>query len=460
MTKSIKVYKSFYPSDVIKYAGSNNEKELILYEWFCHFNEYFTPVAQEHVPFLLDNISDSEKKLEIIKSAFWHNPVLFHSEIAKNKDYRLSLYGKRINVIPKDCQHDIMIYSKKLNSNYVSSQELIRPVIEHLCKKFNTVLVSPENSPPDEYYKNLVTNTVLIDPNNDPKIINKQLEKQAARIIINLDSTDDNEWLLTMKNSYLISIWGSEPGGARIPDGIVLCKSIPNSYIDGLFDSSRRLSWVSCTNPAPIQTQKRKYNRTFTNKNVLGKSDAILFGAFCRLTKINTNTLKVWAYALRYFENSKLGFSYIQVNSISEYYVKKFFKKEGINPERVFFYSRSDTNTYLERMNQIDIMFGASPEEGGVTFTDSLCQGVPFITYNAESSSTTSTNALTEMGYPEWCVRSPSDFVKVITKELRSSHKRSGIRQSEIQQKMLSRSVDVRQKYIGAIDSMIEEYLK
>ena len=57
MTKSIKVYKSFYPSDVIKYAGSNNEKELILYEWFGYFNEYFTPVAQEHVPFLLDNIS-------------------------------------------------------------------------------------------------------------------------------------------------------------------------------------------------------------------------------------------------------------------------------------------------------------------------------------------------------------------------------------------------------------------
>ena len=77
-----------------------------------------------------------------------------------------------------------MIYSKKLNSNYVSSQELIRPVIEHLCKKFNTVLVSPENSPPDEYYKNLGSNTVLIDPNNDPKIINKQLEKQAEELLL------------------------------------------------------------------------------------------------------------------------------------------------------------------------------------------------------------------------------------------------------------------------------------
>ena len=193
---------------------------------------------------------------------------------------------------------------------------------------------------------------------------------------------------------------------------------------------------------------------------MLGRSDTILFGAFCRLTKINTSLLKVWAYALRYFPNSRLGFSYIQVNNISEYYVKKFFEQEGINPDRVFFYARTDTNTYLERLQNVDIMFGASPEEGGITFTDSVCQGVPFITYNAKSTSITSSNALTKMGYPEWCVRSAVEFVQIITEELRSTYKRSGKRQAEMKERMLERSIEVRQKYIAAIDDIIGDYLR
>ena len=61
---------------------------------------------------------------------------------------------------PTGYQYDIAIYSKKLSSDFVSSQELIRPVIEHLCGRYKTVIIAPKSSPPDEFYKGICSKTI------------------------------------------------------------------------------------------------------------------------------------------------------------------------------------------------------------------------------------------------------------------------------------------------------------
>ena len=70
MAKKIKVYQTFYPSDIIRDNISKSDKEKILFEWCLHFNEYFTPVAQDHAEYILENTSKDEHRLEIIKSHF------------------------------------------------------------------------------------------------------------------------------------------------------------------------------------------------------------------------------------------------------------------------------------------------------------------------------------------------------------------------------------------------------
>ena len=48
---------------------------------------------QDHAEYILENTSKDEPELEIIKSAFWHNPELFHSEMTKDMKYLKFMYG-------------------------------------------------------------------------------------------------------------------------------------------------------------------------------------------------------------------------------------------------------------------------------------------------------------------------------------------------------------------------------
>lgn len=147
-------------------------------------------------------------------------------------------------------------------------------------------------------------------------------------------------------------------------------------------------------------------------------------GAFSRTSKLNLRSIELYSSVLKRFPNSILWFAYIQANANSEAYTRKLFNAFGIEEDRVRFYPRMSTNTYLDAFNDMDLCLGAMPEQGGVSCLDSLIMGVPYLVCNDLSNTYASTKILTSLGYTTWIVEHKDEFVDRVERlllEMRST---------------------------------------
>jgi hypothetical protein len=162
----------------------------------------------------------------------------------------------------------------------------------------------------------------------------------------------------------------------------------------------------------PPESNIRRYKARNTLQSAAGGHAR--FGAFCRLAKLDVATLTTWSLALKAISHSKLYFSYIQTNKISEHYTKSFFADLGLDPGRIIFLPRLSTNDYLELLSSMDIVFGATPEQGGISCFDSLMCNVPYIVNSSISSTYTASFVLESLGLKMWDASSNIEFVEAI----------------------------------------------
>ena len=100
------------------------------------------------------------------------------------------------------------------------------------------------------------------------------------------------------------------------------------------FSRSIKLENIDCTVFAPNEGVSRNY---IDGNNKRDNIDSeIRLGAFCRLAKLDNETLRTWAVVLKEFQNAKLYFAYIQTNKTSEEYTKAF-ETMGVNSKELSF---------------------------------------------------------------------------------------------------------------------------
>ena len=143
----------------------------------------------------------------------------------------------------------------------------------------------------------------------------------------------------------------------------------------------------------------------------------IIFGAFCRTSKLNLRVITLWADLLRRVPISRLAFAFLQSNPTSERVVKAEFERQGIESDRVFFFPRYDTTSYLRLYNDVDVALGAMPEQGGVSCLDSLAMGCPYVVCEEYSHTFQASRILRHLGFSHWITRDAESYFALI-KEL------------------------------------------
>ena len=237
---------------------------------------------------------------------------------------RDNVIGHKIKV-EANKSHNIIIYSDKLSENFVSSQECFVKIIQALTEKHRCWLVSDQKRQASAFYKNLA-------PYYNISMNNKEGIDQASNMLINIKPsiiipiTQNKEFELMAKNSYLYSVHSMDSLSSlrevdyRFKSGSTINYELP-------FSRSIKLENIDCTVFAPNEGVSRNY---IDGNNKRDNFDSeIRLGAFCRLAKLDNETLRTWAVVLKEFQNAKLYFAYIQTNKTSEEYTKAFFETMG-----------------------------------------------------------------------------------------------------------------------------------
>eukprot|EP00282_Hemiselmis_andersenii_P032162 CAMPEP_0169470292 /NCGR_PEP_ID=MMETSP1042-20121227/23960_1 /TAXON_ID=464988 /ORGANISM="Hemiselmis andersenii, Strain CCMP1180" /LENGTH=75 /DNA_ID=CAMNT_0009583875 /DNA_START=27 /DNA_END=250 /DNA_ORIENTATION=+ len=61
--------------------------------------------------------------------------------------------------------------------------------------------------------------------------------------------------------------------------------------------------------------------------------------------------------------------------------IKKFFKKRGVDPDRIVFSSLFDKDVHLQAKSHANLLLDTHPYNGHMTVAEALWAGVPVVTF-------------------------------------------------------------------------------
>ena len=105
----------------------------------------------------------------------------------------------------------------------------------------------------------------------------------------------------------------------------------------------------------------------------------------------------------------------------------------------------------------MDIILGASPEEGGVSCFDALMCNKPYIVYAANSTCLSSTYILNRLGLEKWLAYSTIDLLSTVRAEL---HNIKAGKIYQLSEKCLTLSEGFMNAYINAVLQGVESSFK
>ena len=109
------------------------------------------------------------------------------------------------------------------------------------------------------------------------------------------------------------------------------------------------------------------------------KNGYVTFGSFNRLSKISRSTIALWSQLLDVLPNSRLLMGGMPEAGNYEQLIE-WFAQEGIDRQRISFFSRCKIDVYLRLHHQVDICLDTFPYGGGTTTYYAIWMGVPTIT--------------------------------------------------------------------------------
>jgi protein O-GlcNAc transferase len=110
----------------------------------------------------------------------------------------------------------------------------------------------------------------------------------------------------------------------------------------------------------------------------------LTFGSFNRINKITRSVISLWSELLRTIPDSKMILGAMPAESEVNI-LKMWFEEDGINSNRVIYYTKQPIVKYLSLHNQIDICLDTFPYNGGTTIWHALWMGVPTLTLAGDS---------------------------------------------------------------------------
>jgi predicted O-linked N-acetylglucosamine transferase (SPINDLY family) len=114
------------------------------------------------------------------------------------------------------------------------------------------------------------------------------------------------------------------------------------------------------------------------------KNGYLTFGSFNRLSKINEDTVALWAQLLAQAPGSKMMLAGLP-KAGGETQLAEWFARHGIARERLVFQPRCSMKDYLALHGQVDISLDTFPYSGGTTTLHALWMGVPTLTLAGDS---------------------------------------------------------------------------
>jgi predicted O-linked N-acetylglucosamine transferase (SPINDLY family) len=138
----------------------------------------------------------------------------------------------------------------------------------------------------------------------------------------------------------------------------------------------------------------------------------LTFGSFSRISKLNLRVIALWAQLLRALPESRMILGGMPHDGRHQV-VSGWFQDEGIAPERLQFYPRSDSRSYFALHHRIDLCLDPFPFTGATTTGHALWMGVPTLTLTGQTiPGRLGPAMLLHAGLEDFVARNPQDFVE------------------------------------------------
>ena len=139
----------------------------------------------------------------------------------------------------------------------------------------------------------------------------------------------------------------------------------------------------------------------------------ITFGSFNNNSKINHDTISLWAQVLRSNDGSRLLIKSRAGDDLSmrENFYRQF-EHLGISRERIEIHGQKPAVEYMQLYNSVDIAFDTYPYNGTTTTCDSLWMGVPVISMvERHHACRVGLSILTRLGLEFFAASTPNELV-------------------------------------------------
>jgi protein O-GlcNAc transferase len=139
----------------------------------------------------------------------------------------------------------------------------------------------------------------------------------------------------------------------------------------------------------------------------------LTFGSFNRPSKLNDETLALWARVLAAVPGSRLLLKFGGMDDPAlAARVRAVLARHDVAPERVELRGQTSTYDHVAAYGEVDIALDPVPHGGGVTTLEATWMGVPTLTLPGDRvSSRVTASVLTTLGLTSWIARSPDEYV-------------------------------------------------
>lgn len=142
-------------------------------------------------------------------------------------------------------------------------------------------------------------------------------------------------------------------------------------------------------------------------------NQAITFGSFQNLAKLNDRTLALWGRVLRAVPQSRLRVQSLQLASEAmRQQLRQRLEAVGIAGERVELHGPASRSLYLAAHAEVDVILDTMPFPGGTTTCEALWMGVPTLTIAGDRLiSRQGASLMRAAGLADWVAADEDDFV-------------------------------------------------
>ena len=141
----------------------------------------------------------------------------------------------------------------------------------------------------------------------------------------------------------------------------------------------------------------------------------VTFGTFSELTKIQPETVRLWAAVLKANPDSRFfANGYLLADETRQGRLLNAFAEHGIASDRIVIGIGGEHAAFLEQYSEVDIILDTWPYSGGLTTCEALAMGVPVVTLTGgRFCGRHATAHLRAAGQAQWVADSEQDFVQI-----------------------------------------------